>query len=111
MLSLFNRYFLNFFLWWYFVEARIFLSKIIGFWIYTMELLNILPMLRNLFVPLYQDYTRLGRIIAFPIRFTWVLDGLVLQIVIIPPMVFIILVYLIMPIAPFYGIFSYLVNL
>jgi hypothetical protein len=93
------------------VESRIFLGKILGFWVYTMELLNILPMLRNLFVPLYQDYTRLGRIIAFPIRSTWVLVGLLLQIVIIPPILFMILVYLLMPIAPFYGIFSYLVNL
>lgn len=76
-----------------------------------MEFLNILPMLRNLFVPLYQDYTRLGRIIAFPIRSTWALVGLLLQIVIIPPILFMILVYLLMPIAPFYGIFSYLVNL
>lgn len=102
---------MNFVVWWYLVEARIFISKVFGYWIYMMQFLNILPMLTNLFTPLYQDYTKLGRIIAFPIRSTWAFMGIVIQLILIPPMVLMIILYVLMPLAPIWGVFSYLANM
>lgn len=108
MINLLNRYFINYFIWWYAVQARIVIGKILETWIFIMNMLNVTPMLRNLFQPLYQDYTRMGRLIAFPIRFSWVLFGTLIGLVLLPIFLGIVITYLVLPIMPLYGILSYL---
>ena len=110
MLNFVNHYFLNFFIWWYLVESKIILGKVFGGWIFLLNMLNVPPMLKNLFQPLYQDYTRMGRIIAFPIRFTWVVIGITLELALLPLFLLVFLIYLFLPITPIYGVLSYLVN-
>ncbi|HRN86719.1 MAG TPA: hypothetical protein PKU78_02785 [Candidatus Dojkabacteria bacterium] len=110
MLNLLNRYFLNYFIWWYLVQSKIILGKVFGGWMFLMNLLNVPPMLKNLFQPLYQDYTRMGRIIAFPIRLTWVLMGLFIELLLLPIILIIFIIYLILPVIPIYGFASFLLN-
>lgn len=111
MINLVNRYIFSYFVWWYVVEAKIILGKVVGGWLFLLNLLNVPPMLKNLFQPLYQDYTKLGRIIAFPIRFTWVVFGLLIELALLPVFLFVFVLYLLVPFAPVYGIISYLINL
>ena len=111
MINLLNRYFFNYIFWWYVVEAPLILGNLLGKWVFLMNMLNILPMLKNLFQPLYQDYTRMGRLIAFPIRFTWVFFGLVIELLLLPVIALIFCLYLILPLTPVYGILSYLSNI
>lgn len=110
MLNLLNRYFINYFIWWYLVESKIILGRVFRGWMFLMNLLNVPPMLKNLFKPLYQDYTKMGRIIAFPIRFTWVLMGLTVELLLLPVFLIVFIVYLILPVIPIYGLASFLIN-
>lgn len=110
MLNLLNRYVFNYFIWWYLVQSKIILGKIFGGWVFLLNLLNIPPMLKNLFQPLYQDYSKMGRIIALPIRLTWVLFGLLVELLLLPIIIVIFALYLILPVIPIYGFASYLVN-
>lgn len=110
MLNLLNRYFLNYFVWWYLVQSKIIIAKIFGGWMFLLNLLNVPPMLKNLFRPLYQDNTRMGRIIAFPIRLTWVFFGLMIELLLLPILGVVILIYMVLPIIPIYGFASYLLN-
>ena len=107
-MNLINRYFVNYFLWWYIVQARIVFGKLLGGWVFVINMLNVTPMLRNLFQPLYQDNSRMGRLIAFPIRLTWVSFGMGVALVLSPVILFEILVYLFLPMMPLYGIVVYL---
>ena len=110
MFTFFKRYFLNFWLWWYAVEARLFLAKLTSIWLFTLEFLNLVPMLSNLFEPLYQDYTRTGRIVGFIFRSGWIFFGSLAQLVITIPLVVAFVVFLILPLLPPWAILSFLIN-
>lgn len=103
-----KRYIVGFWLWWYVVEAKIFYSKVATIWLYTLSFLNVVPMLRHLFEPLYQDYTTVGRVIAFPIRLLWGVTGAVIQIFITIPLIALMLFYLALPILPIIATLAYL---
>jgi len=107
MYKLFKRYFVNFWIWWYVIQNKELLKKGLSFWMYTMGFFKIVPMLTNLFVPLYQDETRMGRVIAFPIRFIWVIVGSLLQIAITIPLLANYLLYLALPLIPIWNVTSY----
>lgn len=77
---------------------------------FLLNLLNVPPMLKNLFQPLYQDNTRMGRIIALPIRLTWVFFGLLIELLLIPILGFVIFVYMLLPVIPIYGLVYYMLN-
>lgn len=77
---------------------------------FLLNLLNVPPMLRNLFQPLYQDNTRMGRVIAFPIRLTWVFFGMLIELLLLPVLGVVILFYMILPIIPIYGLVSFMFN-
>lgn len=109
-MSLLNRYVINYLIWWYLVQGKEVVNKIIQNWIFVMNILNIGPMVRNLFQPLYQDYSRMGRVIAFPIRLTWVITGLFIGVLLLPIFIFILCTYFLIPLFSFYGIISYLIN-
>lgn len=90
------------------MNARIVIGKIFETWVFLLNILNVGPMLRNLFQPLYQDYSRMGRLIAFPIRFSWVLFGTLVGFALLPVFLGVAVVYLILPAMPLYGIISYI---
>ena len=61
--------------------------------------LNILPMLANFFVPMYQDQSFTGRVLSLLLRFVWVIIGTLLQLLLTIPLVGIAVVWLALPIA------------
>lgn len=75
-----KNYILNFFLWWYWLNGKEFFSRLVTNWRYTLESLNLVPMMRNFFSPLYQDYSWEGKLVAIPFRLFWVFFGTVFMI-------------------------------
>jgi len=92
-----RKYFLNFWLWWYGVRFYRLLLSIYSFWTLAFANLNILPMMANLFVPMYQDRSFSGRVISFFLRFSWVIVGLILQLLITIPLVCVVISWLSFP--------------
>lgn len=111
MFWIFQKYTINFWLWWYIVENKIVLSRLVAIAGFTLGYFNIIPMLQNLFQPLYQDNTKMGRIIAFPIRVAWITFGTIVQTIITIPLIIAYVAYLIFPLLPFVAVLSYFVNL
>jgi len=109
MLDFLQRYILNFWIWWYVIVHKAILAKLFGSWGFVLGKLNVVPMLTNLFQPLFQDFTKVGRLIAFPIRSIWVLIGSSIQIIVTIPLLFIYVVYLAMPMIPVWAVISYFV--
>ncbi len=108
MWTLLKRYFLNFWVWWYAVEARLFLGKLTSTWLFVLEFLNLVPMLSNLFEPLYQDYTRTGRIVGFMFRSGWIFFGSLAQIIVTIPLLAAFVLFLILPVLPVWAVISFL---
>jgi len=69
-------------------------------WALTLDSLNIVPMLRNLFVPLFQDYSWEGKIVAIPFRIFWVFFGLLFQLFYSIILAIVFIGYLLVPISP-----------
>ncbi len=98
-----QAYIINFFVWWYKVKAEEVLRWAIHRIIYIFILLNIWPMLSNLFTPMFQDRSIVGRFVAFPIRLIWGFGGLFLNIVIAIPIILLVLIYFFLPIILLFG--------
>jgi len=111
MINILRKYIFGFWIWWYIIENRNVWRRISGVFNFTLGYFNVVPMVQNLFVPLFQDETRTGRLISFPIRLAWILIGSLLQIFVLIPLLAIYLTYLVLPVLPFWGIVSYLSNL
>jgi hypothetical protein len=109
-LDFIKQYFLNFWIWWYVINARTFGQNLLAKWNFTLGFLNLVPMLSNLFVPLYQDYSRTGILVSIPIRLVWVVSGTIIQILITIPLVLAYLVYLILPVLPLLAVISFFIN-
>lgn len=105
-----KQYFLNFWIWWYIINARIIGQNLLAKWNFTLGVLNLVPMLSNLFVPLYQDYSRMGIIVSLPIRLTWVVGGTIIQILVTIPLIMAYLLYLILPLLPIFAVISFFIN-
>jgi hypothetical protein len=95
-----KNYILNFFLWWYLVNGKDVFSKLVTNWRYTLEAMNLVPMLRNLFAPLYQDYSWEGKLVAIPFRIFWVLFGIFFQLLYTFGLIIVLIGYLLVPILP-----------
>jgi hypothetical protein len=95
-----KNYILNFFLWWYLVNGKDVFSKLVTNWRYTLEAMNLVPMLRNLFAPLYQDYSWEGKLVAIPFRIFWVLFGIFFQLLYTLGLIVVLIGYLLVPILP-----------
>jgi len=96
-----KNYLFNFFLWWYLINGRKIFEGMIANWGYSLESLKIVPMLNNFFMPLFQDYTWEGKLIAIPFRFIWVIFGLLFQFVYSILLIFVFVIYLLIPFIPF----------
>jgi hypothetical protein len=110
MSTIAHKYIINFWIWWYGVQSVIIAQNLFGTWTYMLGYLNIVPMLTNLFTPLFQDYSKTGRIIAFPIRLTWVIVGSIFLLILSIPLIFMFFLYLLLPLAPLVAISSYIIS-
>ena len=109
VLRLLKKYFINFFLWWYLVKGVEVVQMIWRFWLYTFIYLKVWPMLSNLFVPLFQDKSWTGRMIAFPIRLIWGGSGLVIQIFLFGIYFAVGILYFVLPLLPIVEILYFLI--
>ena len=97
------RYFFNFWVWWYVVIAYDWARYLIGKWSFILNYLNLPSMVVNIFVPLYQDYSRGGKILSFIIRLFWIIFGSVVMIVVSIPIIVIYVIYLLLPLMPIFA--------
>ncbi|KXK26793.1 MAG: hypothetical protein TR69_WS6001000814 [candidate division WS6 bacterium OLB20] len=105
-----KKYFINFWLWWYVIEAGQVARNLINMWSFTLGYFNVVPMARNLFVPLYQDYSAIGYAISFPIRLIWITVGSIMQLFVTVPLLLLFLMYLVLPLIPVFQLLRYLSN-
>jgi hypothetical protein len=106
---MFKKYFINFWVWWYWINTREVLGSLFRFWLMVLGKLNVVPMLSNLFVPLYQDYSVIGRFVSFVIRFSWSFFGLITFLLIGIPILALALLYLAAPVIVVYQIISFFI--
>jgi len=111
MLRLLKKYLIDFWIWWYIVNARETVMNLLRVWSFTFAYFNILPMLTNLFIPLYQDFTIMGRLISIPIRLTWVAVGSFLQLLVTIPLLAFLLFYLLLPLLPWWACARYFLKI
>lgn len=106
----FQKYFLNFFAWWYVVRVREVGQSLWRMWLFGFVKFRVWPMLANLFIPLYQDTSWVGHVIAFPIRLVWGGVGLVIELIFGVILLIVFAVYLVLPVIPIGGVLLWLAN-
>jgi hypothetical protein len=94
---MFKTYFLNFWIWWYGVQFKTILRLAYSFWSLTLANLNIVPMLSNLFVPMFQDDSPIGKFLSLIVRLGWVLFGVFVQLFVTIPVILFVLIWVIFP--------------
>jgi hypothetical protein len=99
-----TKYFFNFWIWWYIVKAYDVARELFGRWSFVLNYLNIPAMATNLFVPLYQDNSVVGKFISFLIRSVWIIIGGSITLVFAVPLIAIYFVYLLLPIMPIFAV-------
>lgn len=100
MKVLIKKYLLDFWLWWYWFYAKQVLTDFKKHWIFTLGSLNLIPMATNLFNPLFKDYSWEGRLVAIPIRLTWVIVSFILLILYSALLLVAIICYFAIPLMP-----------
>lgn len=75
---------------------------------YVLGILNVVPMLANLFVPLYQDYSLTGRFISFVIRLVWGFSGFIIFLLAGIPLWGVSLAYFALPIVIIYRLIIFI---
>ena len=93
------------------MNARETVMNLLRVWSFTFSYFNILPMVTNLFVPLYQDFTITGKLISIPIRLTWVAVGSFLQLLVTIPLLAFLLFYLLLPLMPLWACARYFLKI
>jgi hypothetical protein len=100
-MSFLKNYLIDFWIWWYFIEGKKVLLKMVADWSFVLAYLNLAPMLTNLFVPLFQDSSWEGKLVAVPFRLTWVLVGGIAMLFYSLVVLLGFIAYLALPLAPF----------
>jgi len=100
MASILKNYFINFWIWWYLINGRGILLKLTGEWGRALGQLNLIPMLKNMFMPLYQDTSWEGKLVAVPFRLVWSFFGSLIMLVYTLLLLAVYLIYLLMPLLP-----------
>jgi hypothetical protein len=95
--GMFKKYIINFWIWWYGVNLVSIFHSVYSFWSLSLANLNILPMFANLFVPMYQDQTLMGKALSLFLRFMWVIFGSLIQFLITIPLIFILSIWVLLP--------------
>jgi len=91
-------YFLNFFIYWYQVKLKDIIQKSILLWTNSLVKTNVIPMVTNIFTPMYQDQSIIGKFLSFITRIIWVFFGSIYQILLLIPLVVIVILWLILPV-------------
>ena len=97
---LFKYYFLDFFIWWYYIEGIKVVKKMIADWSFVLAYLNLVPMITNLFTPLFQDNSWEGKLVAVPFRLGWVIVGGIVLMIYTLIAVLGTIAYFLLPLAP-----------
>jgi len=105
-----KRYLINFFVWWYIVQAKELFKELANSWGFFLGYVNLLPMIQNLFVPLYQDYTLVGKLMSFPIRIVWIVIASFLVFLFTIPLLFIFVFFLAFPLLTIFQIIRIIIN-
>lgn len=100
MKLLFQNYISGFFVWWYFVNLVELVRTMYFFLWGVLERFKLPEMLSNLFIPLYQDESTIGKILSFFIRFIWIAIGSIASLVVIAFMFLSFAIYLTLPFLP-----------
>jgi hypothetical protein len=100
MLVLFKNYLLDFWLWWYWFNLKRVLAEIVKDWNFTIGYLNLVPMVKNIFRPMFQDNSWEGKLVAIPFRVIWSVFASVLLLIYTILLVVALLVYLALPLLP-----------
>ena len=104
------HYFFNFWVWWYAVNTYDLAKNLVSKWTFILNYMNLPAMAGNLFAPLYQDRSIVGRFISFVIRTVWILFGAVVMIVITGPLLAVYGIYLLLPLMPLFAILGTFIN-
>lgn len=104
-------YLINFFVWWYAVKVQQTALLVAKRFMFVLESTNTLPMAKNLTVPLFQDQSSIGKMLAIVIRSVWVWWGGMLSVAIILPLVVWLLIILVLPIAVILQIIIGIINI
>ena len=100
MTTILKNYLLDFWVWWYWFALKRVLFEARKYWNFTAGYLNIVPMLRNLFRPMFQDNTWEGKLVAIPFRLIWSFFGIIILAIYSILLFTGILIYLLIPILP-----------
>jgi hypothetical protein len=106
-----KKYLINFWLWWYGVRLASILKGAYSFWSLSLANLNILPMLSNLFVPMYQDQSFTGKVMSFVLRLGWVFFGSILLFLLSIPLMLVVILWLVLPLLCLVQVVGGIINL
>jgi hypothetical protein len=106
-----QQYLINFFVWWYAIKVRNAAKRAVQWFIFILEYTNTLTMARYLTVPLYQDMSRMGRLVGLVIRGTWVWFGGMLSVVLSLPLWIFLVIYAALPVIVIAEIVFGIINL
>lgn len=102
-----QKFFVNFWIWWYLINIGNLRKSLLRIWLYWLGYMNVVPMVRNIFVPIYQDTSIAGRSISLIIRINWIFFGSISQAIVTIPIVFLFFIALILPFLPIIMILTY----
>lgn len=104
-----SKFFLNFWIWWYLVFSKELLINSFRNWLHFIASLNLVTMFRYLFVPMYQDYSFVGRMTSFLIRIVWVVIAFIVQLFYLIPLVIFNIFVVLLPIVSVIMIISFFI--
>lgn len=99
-LNLIKEFLIDFWVWWYFVNSRVVFRKLESQWLKLLIQFNLVPMAKNIFKPLYQDYSAEGLVVALPFRIGWIFFGSILQLLATAVLLTIFVIYFVIPVLP-----------
>ncbi|MEI6462873.1 MAG: hypothetical protein WCO33_04395 [bacterium] len=97
---IFQNYISGFFVWWYLVNLVEITRSMYFFWWGILESVKLPEMVSNLFIPLYQDESSLGKILSFFIRLIWIFVGGVITLMFSVVIFIVFVIYLVLPFLP-----------
>lgn len=100
---------IDFFIWWYRFKSIEQLDMLRYRLFYYLHITRTLPMLQNIFYPLFGDNRWSGRFVGFFIRFWWIIIGGIITTIIMIPFVIYTVAFIALPIFSICYIFIYLV--
>jgi hypothetical protein len=103
-----REYTLNFFIWFYIYKVKDFALTVYGRFVFILIYTRTLPMIRNIYKPMFGDNDLIGRLIGFFIRFWWSLFGLIISLVYITPFVIAFIIFILLPLIPIAMLIKYL---